>query len=110
MGDLEQATGVAFWTLFLAVLVFSVGLAVLFTWPVCALVLAVYRRSVRSGMRTAVGAAGAPEVVAAAITDPPPRIAVTELADGPPPPLVVLAHRRARRAQLVFAGRGWRSA
>ena len=37
---------------------------------------------------------------------PPPRIAVVEIARGPAPALVALAHRRARRAQVVFAAAG----
>ena len=35
-----------------------------------------------------------------------PRIAVAEIARGPSPALVALAHRRARRAQVVFAAAG----
>lgn len=106
MGELEELTGVAFWTLFLATLAFSVFLSVALTWPVCALVLAVYRRSVRTGMRTAAGAAGGAAAETPALAVPAPRIAVTEIVDGAPSPLVVLAHRRARRAQVVFAGTG----
>jgi hypothetical protein len=119
MSDLEELTGVDFWTLFLAFLFISVVFSVVLTWPVCALVLAVYRRSVHAGMLTAAGAgavgagvvgdhvpSGEVDRSAAAGVEPPPRIGVTEIPDGPPPALVALAHRRARRAQVVFAAAG----
>ena len=113
MSDLEELTGVAFWTLFLAFLVFSVVLSVVLTWPVCALVLAVYRRSVRAGMRTAAGrgsrAAPASRGSSAPLRSPAPapRIAVTEIPErptarprrpGPPPGTAGTGRVRGRRA------------
>ena len=105
MHDLEKLTGVEFWVFVLGVLVWSVLLAVVLTWPVCALILTLYRRSVWAGMRvTAGGAVVVPEAPGTAV--PAPRIAVAEVGDGTPAPLAVRARRRVRRAQVVYAGAG----
>ncbi|MDT7578965.1 MAG: hypothetical protein QOK35_229, partial [Pseudonocardiales bacterium] len=53
-----------------------------------------------------VGAAGGDGTPTSTVAGPPPRIAVVEVAGGSPPALVVRAHERARRAQVVFAVAG----
>ena len=103
---LEEVTGLSLWTLFLAFFVWSLLLAVVLTWPVCALVLASYRRSVRAGMSAAAGSFGAPVADAPPPAGPPRHIGVAEAGAGPPGALVVEARRRVRRAQVAYAAAG----
>ena len=108
MRELEELTGVPFWPFLLANVVFGVLLAVVLTWPVCALVLVVYRRSVQRGMLSTAGDAVAPAPPPAPVAGPPPRVGVVDIGAGSteaaaPPALVARAARRARRAQVAFA-------
>jgi hypothetical protein len=105
--ELEELTGVPFWSFLLANVVFGVLLAVLLTWPVCALVLVVYRRSVQRGMLSTAGDAVAPPSPPP-VVGPPPRVDVAEVGaePGAPPALVALAAHRARRAQAAFVVAG----
>jgi hypothetical protein len=106
--NLEELTGLSLWTWLLAFLGWSVLLAVVLTWPVCALVLAMYRRSVRAGMCAAAGVdpVDAPPDGGPPPPGPPPHIAVTEVEPGPPTALVAEAHGRVRRAQIAYGAAG----
>jgi hypothetical protein len=115
MGDLDKLPGVPswlgpYWVLLLGALIASVLLSIVLTRPVCALVLMAYRRSVRTGMRTTASGALRRAPAAAPVEVGPPvagtPITVSEIPDGPSPALTVRAHRRARRAQVVFAAAG----
>jgi hypothetical protein len=104
---LEEVTGLSLWTLFLAFFVWSLVLAFVLTWPVCTLVLASYRRSVRAGMSAVTaGPVGAPLESAPPPPGPAPHIAVAEVGAGPPGALAVEARRRVRRAQIAYGAAG----
>ena len=81
----------------------AVLLAVIGTWPVCALLLRMYRRRIDRGMRTTAGPAPANPPA------PPPdvgdnrRIAVREVEVRGHPPLLEQVHGKAGRSQLLFA-------
>jgi hypothetical protein len=105
-----------------AALVASVLLAVLATWPVCALLLRTYRRSIERGMRSNARATSATAAVAilppAAVSILAPaelpapavqRLTPVEVPAGPQPALLGPAQRRSRRATVVFciAGLGY---
>ena len=94
--------GVNPWFLILAGVVAAVLLAVVGTWPVCALVLWMYRRRIDRGMRSV-----ARPALADAPSMPPEtrsrRIAVREVEFRGQLSLLEQARRRARRSQLLFA-------
>ena len=100
---MDPLGGVDPWSLVLAGVVAAVLLAVVGTWPVCALLLRMYRRRIDRGMRTVAGPAPAN-----APSMPPDdgdnrRIAVREVEVWGHPPLLEQARRKARRSQLLFA-------
>lgn len=87
----------------LAVLLF----ASLFTWPVCWLILVMYRRAVARGMRRASVAAATPPIRQVSEPDGSVReVALVEARTAPPSPLSDQAHRGIRRAKRVFGFAG----
>lgn len=101
MSDLEELTGVDAGAMVLGSVTMVTVLAVLLTWPVCTLLLALYRRSVAAGMRSG----GQPSTVAQ--TAPPARSAAVRVAVLPvtaprDSPLLQRIRRRSRRSQLAF--------
>lgn len=105
MAELEKLTGVAFWPLVLGTFTMSVLLAVVFTWPVCVLLLWRYRRSVKAGMRSSTAPPPVPGRSAPSArppVSPAPAIAIEDARPDGFPPLIARANHRARRAQVVF--------
>ena len=100
---MDPLGGIGPWSLVLAGVIAAVLLAVVGTWPVCALLLRMYRRRIDRGMRTmATPALPKPRTI------PPDegdhrRIAVREVEVWGHPPLLEQVRRKARRSQLLFA-------
>ena len=91
------------WLLVLAGVLGAVLLAVVGTWPVCALLLRMYRRRIDRGMRTMARPARANARPMPPEDGDNRRIAVREVEVRGHPPLLELARRKARRSQLLFA-------
>ena len=107
MERLQELTGVEPWPMLLGLTVMAVLVSAVATWPVCALLLWRYRRSVQSGMRRATAThAPAGQGPTARPTDPPPHIDVVDLRQQAPAALVVRARRAGRRAQAAFGAAG----
>lgn len=107
--SIEELTGVAFWTFLLAIFSMGVLLAVVLTWPVCSLLLALYRRSVTAGMRRATSPPSAPAGSAPgapAHAGSAPTVTIVEVRPGPPTALIARAHDGTRRATAVFVVAG----
>jgi hypothetical protein len=105
LAELAELTGLGVTALLVGALASVTVLPAALTWPMCALLLALYRRSVRAGMRR--GAAPARRHGGQATTAPArPRIEVTPVTVAQEPSLLRRARRRARRGQLVFAAAG----
>ena len=96
--------GVPAWQLALAGGIASLVLSVVGTWPVCALLLWLYRRRIERGMSTSRGT-GPPD---AAPTEGGVGKAIAVREVEPQDRLLLLeqAHRRARQSQVLFAGLG----
>jgi hypothetical protein len=107
MRELEELTGVDAGAMVLGSVALATLLAALLTWPVCTLLLALYRRSVaarmRRGGRPSQGPPAAPPPVAGSGA---PRVAVVPVTAPPDSPLLQRVRRRSARAQVVVAVAG----
>jgi hypothetical protein len=89
--------------LVLAGIIAAVLLAVVGTWPVCALLLRTYRRRIDRGMRTMAGPAPASPRPTPPREGDHQRIAVREVEVQGQPALLEQVRHKARRSQLLFA-------
>jgi hypothetical protein len=112
MTELEELVGIDYWSLLLGSVFMVTLLAAVLTWPVCALLLALYRRSVGAGMRRG-GTGPAPSPAEGSETTrlaggpaTGRRIAMREVAADPYRPLLQRAGSAARPARVAFAVAG----
>ncbi|HYP45711.1 MAG TPA: hypothetical protein VEQ66_11020 [Propionibacteriaceae bacterium] len=110
-GDTDMSS-LVLGSIFMAVLVAVIG-----TWPVCALLLWAYRRSIDRGMRRSSAPLGSPATPAPqpigadrGLPPPPPSppltIALVEGEDETPVPMLEVAGRAAVRLKVVFVAAG----
>lgn len=101
---MAELTGALSWSVLSGTAFLALLLAVVGTWPVCALLLWAYRRSINRGMRRR-QSAPAPSTGRLATTSAGPvrSVAIRHAGVAARLPLLEQADRRARRARWVFA-------